>query len=264
MSKLDIYLEEVKDKEKCSKGYRWCPIKKKCVPEDEVKGMGRRMGRGQGEGPIGRPFITKEQIHQVMEMILDEYDADGEPNELKSVPSQDPSTQLDRLEDDLGGASGEEAPEGEAVESDEEDDEFPKGRMGDGDSDLDDYYADDEEVAIANEMVEELLMREDNTYQLFFRDMMKKHGLDSIKRLPPEKKRAFFNDVKKSWRSKKVKEQVFGFDIDDKILFEEYKKYFKYIMEKCGISDLREISEEDAAELFALTNEGFLLVHGIE
>lgn len=44
----------------CPKGYRWCPVKKKCVPVDHEKGKGQRQGKGQGKGPIGQPKEIEE------------------------------------------------------------------------------------------------------------------------------------------------------------------------------------------------------------
>ena len=37
------------EKQQCKPGFRWCPIHKKCMPEDQVKGQGQRQARGQGK-----------------------------------------------------------------------------------------------------------------------------------------------------------------------------------------------------------------------
>ena len=53
-------MEKDQKQQKCKEGYRWCPIRKRCVPEDDVRGKGSGLGRGQGEGPIGVPPKLRE------------------------------------------------------------------------------------------------------------------------------------------------------------------------------------------------------------
>ena len=57
-------------KQKCNPGYKWCPIHKKCMPVDNVKGQGQRGARGQGKGPMGNPR-TQEAI-ELVDIIFDE------------------------------------------------------------------------------------------------------------------------------------------------------------------------------------------------
>jgi len=49
---LDGYLNYIQE-EKCPTGHVWCPMKKECIPEEEMKSMGH--GKGKGAGPIGVP-----------------------------------------------------------------------------------------------------------------------------------------------------------------------------------------------------------------
>lgn len=53
--------------EKCKPGYRWCPITKKCKPDNDGKGKGRGKAKGQGKGPIGSP--VKETIDRYLELL---------------------------------------------------------------------------------------------------------------------------------------------------------------------------------------------------
>ena len=58
-------------KKDCPKGYRWWPIKKKCIPEDQDKGQGKRQARGKGQGPMGVP--QKEQnTMDIVDRLVDE------------------------------------------------------------------------------------------------------------------------------------------------------------------------------------------------
>jgi hypothetical protein len=60
VKRLQVEKQVVSEIEKCKEGYRWCPITKKCIPDTDNKGKGRRQGRGEGKGPMGKP--TKEQV----------------------------------------------------------------------------------------------------------------------------------------------------------------------------------------------------------
>jgi hypothetical protein len=53
----------------CKPGYRWCPITKKCLPKDDVKYQGRKLHRGQGEGPMGKPF---KEADDLIDLAFDE------------------------------------------------------------------------------------------------------------------------------------------------------------------------------------------------
>jgi len=176
------------------------------------------------------------KIDDVIDLIEAELDGsdDGEPNELKNNPSQDPQKLIRQTTDDVVG---------NAINLDEEPDEE------------EDYESQYDEKGIASEMVDMLLLDQDSAYQTYFRGVMKKHGVTGIKHMNNDKKREFFKDVSNGWKKhKKVKESV---SISEDVLYEEYKKYFQHMLEECGIDDFDMLSEVDQAEFMSLVNEAF-------
>lgn len=106
----------------CPKGTVWCPIKKKCIPEEEQnsKGQGKGQARGQGKGPMGVPKkedINISKVNQLVdEVLLGDYslykkleesgssvDAmlDEIENKIDSVPDQDLPELQQSVEDEL-------------------------------------------------------------------------------------------------------------------------------------------------------------------
>lgn len=199
------------------------------------------MARGKGKGPMGMPLegeyvMDKYQVIDLIDKIINEDLEEGEPNDLKNEPSQDPEEELERVEDDLGGD------EGEALEDYME---------GEDEYDEDDYD-EDEMMEMVELMVDSTLLDQDNAYQAYFRNVMKKHNIDGIKGLSPEKKREFFKDVSSGWKNHKE-----SIDVEEQQIFEDYKKYFKYLTDQCGIEDVGILEEEDLVQLYALVHEAF-------
>lgn len=58
--------------------------------------------------------------------------------------------------------------------------------------------------SVHDELEEMLMYLKENkeAYQKFFKGMLAKHGIKSLKDVPPEKKKEFFNAVDKSWKAK--------------------------------------------------------------
>lgn len=107
---------------KCGKGMVFCPIKKKCIPDEEQrsKGAGRGMGRGQGKGPMGVPtkedqlvddildgkykqVKMTEQAIDMVDIILDTCEKVSEVNNLiDHVPKKEAGKILKSVRDELG------------------------------------------------------------------------------------------------------------------------------------------------------------------
>lgn len=238
----------------------------------------------------GEKVMCKEQVIQLVDSIINEME-EGEPNDLKNEPSQNPEEELDRVEDDLGGAEGEELvdyEEGDEREGEEEPEDIEE---------------------LANVMVDSTLLDQDNAYQTYFRTVMKKHDIKGIRGLSSEKRSAFFKDVSAGWR--KHKKKKVGESVDEKKFLknwgrhelperwtepkygsaptsraqarkadairkgikykdtyksesEEYAKYFNYLAELCGIDDMSILEEEDLAEFYVLVHEAYEVGTGLQ
>lgn len=272
-------------------------MKKDCVPAGQEKGKGQRMARGKGKGPMGVSsegdyVMDKYQVIDLIDRIINEELEEGEPNDLKNEPSQNPEEELDRVEDDLGGD------ESDALED-----------YMEGEDDEDDDYDEDEMMEMVNMMVDSTILDQDNAYQTYFRNVMKKHNIDGIRGLSPEKRSAFFKDVSSGWKNHKngVKEQLSSHrrvdfsrgdfrggryqaqaqaqakkrnqmmmprrtptpgpgtvkpvnmtrGYEEQQVFEDYKKYFRYLTDQCGIENISELQEQDLVEFYALVHEAF-------
>jgi hypothetical protein len=170
-----------------------------------------------------------DEIITFLDSILDEAGTieDGEPNEMPNIPEQKPDVQIKQVEDDIGGVG------------------------------LDEPELGPEVAEIAADIVDDILVEQDSVYQTYFRGVMKKHGATDIKHMSSETKRAFFKDVSAGWKSrKKVKEESVKIVSED-TLYKEYKKYFTYMLEQCGIEDFNALTEVEQAEFMSLVNEAF-------
>ena len=245
--------------------------------------------------------MNKDQVIQLVDTIINEEMEEGEPNDLKNEPSQNPEEQLDRVEDDLGGAEGEELVD------------YEEGEEREGEDEPEDIGE------LANVMVDSTLLDQDNAYQTYFRTVMKKHDIKGIRGLNAEKRSAFFKDVSSGWKKhkdngKKVKEQIavrghrpttvayrtksgtpvratsmahsvldpsktprvkkwgtkersrerVGAVSPEVVEQEDYAKYFDYLAELCGIDDMSLLEGEDLAEFYVLVHEAYEVGKGLE
>ena len=180
-------------------------MKKKCVPEgQDGKGQGRRLGRGGGEGPMGKPFKTLqdemfamdvpevEKIENMVDLLVDSAVAEcGDENATLNEPSDEPSEELDRVHYDI-------AEYGDPKDTEEE---YPPGPQDDdGLQQTDDDFYSHGGRGIGEQL--EIALNEEE-YKAFFKSMMDKFGITSFKGLSVEKKREFFGQVGAAWRSKK-------------------------------------------------------------
>jgi hypothetical protein len=83
--------------------------------------------------------------------------------------------------------------------------------------------------------------------------MMKKHDIKNITDLKGDEKKDFFKKVNAGWKSKE--------EMKEAIVYEEYKKYFTFMIEECGIEDFDTLSETEQVEFYALVNEAFQIMN---
>ncbi len=127
-----------------------------------------------------------EKIEKQVDFLIDICTECGEENDLKSVPSQDADEELDRVHDAIAGYG----------DPEDEEDEYPPGPK-DASGDI---YDDDSDMDMGQQL--EFVLKEEE-YKVFFKSMMDKEGISSIKDLTGDKKKSFFNKVDASWKAKK-------------------------------------------------------------
>ena len=183
------------NKKNCPKGYRWCPITKKCILDNDGKGKGRRMGKGEGKGPIGKPYeeSIKEAI-ELVDIILSEdpsvYQAltktnkilDEIENQIDVIPDQD----IDELQKDVNDELSKDSREQEI------EDETP---------------AEEPDEIIENNLEENMknavkLLVTEESYREFFQSMLKKWKVKSPAELSDADKKKFFDEIDRSWKGK--------------------------------------------------------------
>jgi len=173
-------------------------MQKKCVPAGQ-KGEGQGLGKGQGKGPLGQPrkemfaadFPEEQKVEKTVDVLVDSsvtecgMDA-GDSNAIQNVPAEEPEEELSRAHDDIAGYGD---PEDEA-------NEYPPGPQ------------DNDELGVIPEepmarQFENILMSEENDYQVFFRKMMDEEGVKGIKGMSMDQKKSFFKKVSAEWKKKK-------------------------------------------------------------
>jgi len=170
----------------------------KCVPAGQ-KGQGQGMAKGKGEGPIGDPrkemfaadFPEKDVVEKKIDVLVDSSVAEcgmdaGDSNAMQNEPSEEAEEELTRAHDDIAGYGD---PEDEAKE-------YPPGPQDEDD------LGEVPEVPMAQQF-ENILMTEENDYQVFFRKMMDEEGVKGIKGMSMDQKKAFFRKVSAGWKKKK-------------------------------------------------------------
>jgi hypothetical protein len=159
-----------------------------------------------------------------------------EDNALKNEPSDEPEEELSRTHDDIAGYG----------DPKDKEKEYPPG--GQDDSGLEDEPEEDlyghGGMGIGEQL--EYILKEEN-YKEFFKSMMDKEGISSLKGVSDEKKKAFFNKVDKGWKAKGEKPE----NIKEYILKEHpYNDFFKSMMDKEGLSGLKGQSKEKISSFF--------------
>jgi hypothetical protein len=198
------FFKEDKEMSKtCKDGYRWCPIKKKCMPPDYFKGKGQRQHRGQGEGPMGMPNAMKE-ANDLVDIALDEgFEVFG-----KLVAAE---KELERLLDHCGKCGKpriDECGVMDEVESEEYEDDY-NAAPNVGPNDIDHVPNQDTGTlygSIRKQLGEIRSLSEEGKekYKEYFKTMLARWGASSPEDLGDyKKKKEFFDAVDKGWKAKK-------------------------------------------------------------
>ena len=226
---LSILKQFLVEQEQCTKGFVWCPVKKKCIPEGEQKskGKGKGKGFGKGKGPVGVPKkgfgpgnrprnerreIVKEppveiekdielkKIKELLTTMLDEVYNENE-NTLDPAPKDEPEEELDSLKKDIA---------------------------------------------------ESLRFFNESKYQEFFQSMLKKFGVTGVGQLKGEKKKEFFDTIEKEWTTEKKVNEM------DRILDEHaYGDFFLGMLKKFGVTGVMKMDVEKRKEFFNAIKKGW-------
>jgi len=223
------------DKKQCKEGYRWCPIQKKCVPKDDVKAQGRGQHRGQGKGPMGKPYKEASDLvdlafdegfetfgkvtkaHKKMDAILDGVAPEkidlGQGSSHQSRPYDHPKKVRTAVDIDECDIDGKPAETGKSVDGDEFDGEYDEGPETPDDKDKEsndiNHVPNQNGKAIYQSIRKQLgewkNLNEDakEAYRKYFSGMLKKYGVNSPAKLDTAKKKEFFDAVDKGWNAKK-------------------------------------------------------------
>ena len=215
-------------KNKCPKGQVWCPITKKCIPEEQQKsqGKGRGMARGKGKGPLG--FPTKEEIFMSVDMLVDEillgdYDTYKKVNEAIDAVDQllnmiqedikvvsEKVSDISLFEKDLTNPAMKKkmrslAAKCKGIQDEKQRQKCLRGVM----MKVHKEWKIERVLQTAKTPLEEkmvasvkLLISEED-YKTFFKSMMKKWNINSPSELSDDKKKEFFDVVDKEWKAKK-------------------------------------------------------------
>ena len=211
-----FFKEEKTMEQKCYKGFRWCPITHKCVPDDDSKMKGRKQGRGQGSGPIGKPYKEtfeildkKKEVENKLEKLLGliKYEKDNKDDEelgtatiSTSRPYDHPikarmNVDIDESDDISGILPGE-----------DEYDEYDDGEANDIPH-APNQHGGTMYSQIIKQMSEYHSLTEDkkSDYKEYFNNMLKQFGVSSPSELDDSKKKDFFNKVDAGWKAKNEK-----------------------------------------------------------
>lgn len=151
----------------CPDGYKWCPIKEKCIPA------------GQGKG-VKEMDTIKEALNLVDVILSGDYDDYKKIQEADSIMDSVLSEVENKIDTDT-----------------EQDIEKLQ-------QDVVDELTQDEKNSL-EEMVStsiSKLIREEE-YREFFKKMLKKYNISNPSELDDSKKKEFFNAVDKEWKANK-------------------------------------------------------------
>jgi hypothetical protein len=200
------FFKEDKDMEKCKPGFRWCSKTNKCVEDTPDKLQGKKLGRGQGKGPMGKPF---KEASELVDVALDE----GLEPFAKLVAARnkaDKILDLVKFECDCGCGvkpMGSQDDENEEEFADKFEDAYDAmDHVGPNDIDAVPQQEPDKLYASVRKQLGEIrvLNKESREeYRAFFNSMLKKYGVSSPSQLDDAKKKEFFDAVDKGWQAKK-------------------------------------------------------------
>ncbi len=131
-----------------------------------------------------------KEIEKQVDLLVDSSVAECEnTNAVQNEPAAVPEEELERVHSDIAGYGDPENTEKE----------YPPGPQ-----DQDELGEVPEESRGIGQQLENIL-GEKGDYKVFFKRMMDKEGLASIKDLSSDKKKSFFNKVDAAWKSKAEK-----------------------------------------------------------
>lgn len=206
-------LDEIQEMDKCKPGYRWCSKTNKCVEDTDDKLQGKRLGRGQGEGPMGKPFKEAEDMVDIA------FDEGFEVFTKLKVAKSKVDDVLDNLQLECGCQQG----AGMGREKG-----YMRSQMGGFPGEEDDEYEDAYDAmdhvgpndidAVPDEKVSNLYRSvrkqmgewrhvtkesRNERYKKFFRSMLDTYGVESPDDIEDEEtKKEFFNKVNRGWQTK--------------------------------------------------------------
>ena len=221
---------------------------------------------------------TDDVVENIAQMLEAGSTADGEPNSLTHVPEQDPDIQRSQLANDMGGGEENEDVD-DAVVTDELDEAFNlvDEVLDEQDSVYQKYFR----SVMKKHGITQIKTMGPEQKKAFFKDVsdgwrgrkkvkeQTNHGMATG--LTPSKTRQQhaglnkrnvrdINRAPKGHESQVGKGTTSG-EVEESALYEEYKKYFQFMMEKCGIEDFDALSELEQAEFMSLVNEAFMTMN---
>ena len=191
-------------------------VKVSDVPKDKQKIFKINRGKAREKGgpltkaekggkPQGEMFAMDgpefEVIEKQLDLLIDSAVAEcADTNAMQSEPSQEPEEELSRAHADIAGYGDPEDTEDEYPPG-EQDDDLHQVETGDDPVPEENMYGHGG-LGVGERVQLEFLLNEED-YKAFFRSMMDKFGISTIKDMSLEKKRDFFSKVGAAWRSKK-------------------------------------------------------------
>ena len=140
-----------------------------------------------------------DDVEKVVDILVDSSVAEcDEPNAMQNEPSKVPEEELGRAHKDIAGYG----------DPEDEEKEYPPGEQDDDLGQVEDDPVPEENMyghgglGVGERVQLEFLLSEED-YKAFFRAMMDKFGISTIKDMSFEKKKEFFSNVGAAWRSKK-------------------------------------------------------------
>ncbi len=218
---------------------------------------------------------TDDVIDQIDNMLEQGSRADGEPNRLTHVPEQDPDIQRSQLAGDMGGGEDyEDVCDPEVTDALDEANKLVDDILDEQDSAYQKYFR----GVMKKHGVTQIKTMSPDKKRAFFKDVSS--GWRSRKKVKEQtdigiktglnpsvssKQKAGFNkrNIRTINRAPEGSHSQIGRHtsakaVEEDVMFEEYKKYFQFMMQECGIEDFNALSETDQAEFMALVNEAFL------
>jgi hypothetical protein len=206
------FFKEDKQMEKCKDGYKWCPKMEKCMPPEHFEKMKKEkmseadelldLAFTEGFEIFGKAIKAEKTVDRILDAIKekDEYTVDmstGRPYDHPKTAKvkvdvdecdmvgDDENTEFDGEFDE--GPAREEDPQKKANKINHVPDQNARGLVGSIRKQLGEFNNLSESAKKA--------------YVDYFKSMLAKWNIKSVKELPDDKKKEFFNAVDKGWKA---------------------------------------------------------------